>query len=128
MKAATKPQAKPETKPPVNPETKPQTKHETKPQMKIDDMLQSLEEVAQKKAIRVTYENFGGELGAGGLCKVKGEWRLIIDKRATPSERVAMVAGALTGFPLEDVFLTPEVRDLLDKVRQARVLRDRVQV
>lgn len=91
--------------------------------MKMDDMLRTLEEAAQKKSIRVSYENFGGELGAGGLCKVKGEWRLIVDKRATPSERVAMVAGALAGFPLEDLYLAPEVRELVEKVRKARALR-----
>lgn len=91
--------------------------------MKMDDMLRTLEEAAQKKSIRVSYENFGGELGAGGLCKVKGEWRLIVDKRATPSERVAMVAGALAGFPLEDLYLAPEVRELVEKVRKARSLR-----
>jgi len=91
--------------------------------MKMDEMLRLLEEAAEKKAIRVSYENFGGELGAGGLCKVKGEWRLIIDKRSTPSERVAMVAGALAGFPLDDLFLAPEVRDLIEKVKAARALR-----
>ena len=92
--------------------------------MKMDDMLRTLEEAAQKKGIKVSYEAFGGELGAGGLCRVKGELRLIVDKRATPSERVAMVAGALATFPLDDVFLAPEVRELLDKVRKARALKN----
>ncbi len=91
--------------------------------MKMDDMLRALEEAAEKKSIRVSYETFGGELGAGGLCKVKGEWRLIIDKRATPSERVAMVAGALASFPLDDLFLAPEARELVEKVRKARTLK-----
>jgi hypothetical protein len=88
--------------------------------MKIDDTLRELEQVAQKKNIRVAYEAIGGELGAGGLCKVKGEWRVIVDKRATPGERVTVLAQALAGFPLEDVFVTPEVREVIEKSRAFR--------
>lgn len=92
--------------------------------MKHEAMLQALEAAAQKKDIRITYEAIvgigAGELSGGGLCKVKGEWRLIIDRRATPSERVAMVAGALAGFPLDDLFLPPEARELIDRIRRQR--------
>lgn len=84
--------------------------------MKLDDTLRALEEAAEKKQIKVSYEPLGGELGAGGLCKVKGEWRILIDKRATPSERVAMVAEALAGFPLDDLFLAPELRELIGRM------------
>ena len=38
--------------------------------------------LAEKKSIRISYEAIGGELGAGGLCKVKGVHRVIVDKRA----------------------------------------------
>ena len=58
--------------------------------MKIDETLAELEGVAAKKNIKVTYENIGGELGAGGLCKVKGEHRVIVDKRATDGEKVTV--------------------------------------
>lgn len=86
--------------------------------MKIDEMLRVLEETAAKKNIKVSYEAIGGELGAGGLCKVKGEYRIIIDKRATVGERIAMVAQALAGFPLDDIFIAPEIRDLLARVKK----------
>lgn len=87
--------------------------------MKLDDTLRGLEEVAQKKSIKVTYEALGGELGAGGLCRVKGEWRVIIDKRTTAGERVAMVAEALAQFPLDEVYMAPEIRDLVERVKNA---------
>jgi hypothetical protein len=83
--------------------------------MKIDDTLSELETVAEKKGIRVAYEAIGGEIGAGGLCKVKGEYRIIVDKRATPGERVTVLAQALSGFSLDDVFVAPEVRELITK-------------
>ena len=84
--------------------------------MKIQDTLKELEGVAAKKNIRVSYESLsGGEVGAGGLCKVKGEHRIIIDKRASPGERLTVLAQALSGFPLDDIFLAPELRELIEK-------------
>ena len=88
--------------------------------MKLDDTLSALEEVAHKKSIKVAYEPLGGELGGGGLCKVKGEWRILIDKRATPGERVAIVAEGLAQFTLDDVFVAPEIRDLIDKMKRRK--------
>jgi hypothetical protein len=49
---------------------------------------------------------------------VKGEWRVIIDKRTTPGERVAMVAEALAKFPLDEIYMAPEIRDLIERVKQ----------
>lgn len=83
--------------------------------MKIDETLRELEGVAEKKNIKVSYENIGGELGAGGLCKVKGEHRVIVDKRATDGEKVTVLAQALSRFPLEDVFISEKTRDLIAK-------------
>ena len=83
--------------------------------MKIDEQLRELEGVAEKKKIKVSYENIGGELGAGGLCKVKGEHRVIVDKRATDGEKVTVLAQALSRFPLDDVFISEQTRDLIEK-------------
>ncbi|HEY7954565.1 MAG: hypothetical protein ACHQ17_05030 [Polyangia bacterium] len=85
--------------------------------MKIQDTLQELETVAGKKGIKVSYENIGGELGAGGLCKVKGEHRVIVDKRATDGEKVTVLAQALGRFPLEDVFMSEDTRALVERCR-----------
>ncbi len=83
--------------------------------MKIQDTLKELENVAEQKKIKVTYENIGGELGAGGLCKVKGEHRVIVDKRATDGEKVTVLAQALSRFALEDVKISAGTRDLILK-------------
>jgi hypothetical protein len=85
--------------------------------MKISDTLAELESVAQKKSIRVSYESIGGELGAGGLCKVKGEHRVIVDKRATDGEKVTVLAQALARFGLDDVFISEETRGLIERHR-----------
>jgi hypothetical protein len=83
--------------------------------MKIQDTLKELENVAEQKKIKVTYENIGGELGAGGLCKVKGEHRVIVDKRATDGEKVTVLAQALSRFPLDDVKISAATRELIEK-------------
>jgi hypothetical protein len=81
--------------------------------MKVADQLAALESVAEKKKIKVSYESIGGELGAGGLCKVKGEHRVIVDKRATDGEKVTVLATALARFELDDVFMPEELRALI---------------
>lgn len=86
--------------------------------MKLPEVLAALEEAAKKLSVRLTYEAIGGELGAGGLCKVKGNWRVIIDKRATPSERVSVLATSLARFAWRDLELAPPVRELLAQVAE----------
>ncbi|HMU37805.1 MAG TPA: hypothetical protein PKE31_02215 [Pseudomonadota bacterium] len=81
------------------------------------DRLAELEEVAHKASCRVTYDNMTGELGSGGLCKVKGEWRVIIDKRAPTPDRVTILASALVRLPLDGIPLSPDLDQLLSSLR-----------
>ncbi len=80
-------------------------------------MLELLEAAADQLAVKVSYEPLqtgGIQTGLrGGLCKVKGEWRVIIDKRASDEERVATLASALSGFDTAELELPQKVRDLL---------------
>ena len=89
------------------------------PALKIPELLSELEEHFKQLAIRVTYEALGGELGSGGLCKVRGQYRVIIDKRTTPSERVAMLLPLLPRFAPEDLSVSSTLRDLLSRLRPA---------
>jgi len=89
------------------------------PALKIPELLSELEEHFKQLAIRVTYEALGGELGSGGLCKVRGQYRVIIDKRTTPSERVAMLLPLLLRFAPEDLSVSKPLRDLLSRLRPA---------
>ena len=85
--------------------------------MKSDVMLELLESAAEQLGIKVSYEplQIGGlQTGLrGGLCKVKGEYRVIIDKRATNEERVTTLATAIAGFDTTELELPQKVRDLL---------------
>lgn len=88
-----------------------------RPTVKVPELLAELEEAYKQLDIRLTYEAIGGELGSGGLCKVKGRWRAIFDKRTTPSERVGLLAPILLRFPWESATLGENVRDLLTRMR-----------
>ena len=85
--------------------------------MKSEIMLELLESAAEQLAVKVSYEPLqlsGIQTGMrGGLCKVKGEYRVIIDKRATNEERVTTLATALAGFDTTELELPQKVRDLL---------------
>ncbi len=124
-RASTKGKAEPRQAPLPNVQGEAETEGEAaappKQTLKIPEVLAELETIAKPLNVRVTYEAIGGELGAGGLCKVKGLWRVIIDKRTTPSERVSVLAPALARFDFSSVPLSPQVRELLSRVAPAPV-------
>jgi len=80
-------------------------------------MLELLEGAADQLGIKVSYEPLqtgGISTGLrGGLCRVKGTYRVIIDKRASDEERVATLATALASFDTTELELSPQVRELL---------------
>lgn len=85
--------------------------------MKSDVMLELLESAAEQLNIKVSYEPLqtsGIQTGLrGGLCRVKGAYRVIIDKRATNEERVTTLATAIAGFDTTELELPQKVRELL---------------
>jgi hypothetical protein len=81
--------------------------------MKPEAMLAELENAADRRAIKVSYEALQASVGSGGLCRVKGAYRVIIDKRASTGERLSTLAGALAQVGLGELVLSAAVRDLI---------------
>ena len=87
--------------------------------MKPEVLLELLEAAADQLGINVTYEALqtsgagGPGMVHGGLCRVKGVYRVIIDKRATSEERVTTLATALATFDTSEIELSQKVRNLL---------------
>jgi hypothetical protein len=85
--------------------------------MKPEAMLELLEGVADQLAIKVTYEplQMASATGSmrGGLCRVKGAYRVIVDKRATDEERVVTLASALGRFELGELKVPASVRAVI---------------
>ena len=88
--------------------------------MKPEVLLEHLEQAADRLGIRVSYEQLQSSVVTGGLCKVKGAYRVIIDKRASPEERVGTLATALAACPagspgswIDDAEVPAKVREML---------------
>lgn len=95
--------------------------------MKPEAMLQELERAAEELDVKVTYESLSATIGHGGLCRVKGQYRVIIEKRATAQERAATLAQALIRFDTAQLALSKKTRQLVDYYRQMRAQRQRQQ-
>ena len=83
--------------------------------MKMEPILHELEAAAGKLGVKVTYEALAETAFGGGLCKVKGAFRVIIDKRGTPGEKAITLARALSRVGTEGIFLSPAARELVER-------------
>ncbi len=89
--------------------------------MKAEQLTEILETAATQMGVKVRYEALAasGPTGGGGLCKVRGDWCVIIDKKTAPSERASILADALATMDTDAVELPPKVRELLAQRRGA---------
>jgi hypothetical protein len=82
--------------------------------MDAQEQLAELERLAENLSVQVSYEPMAGLVqGVGGLCRHRGSYRIIIDRRLKPPERVQVIADALRRFNTESHFVSPQVRQLL---------------
>lgn len=88
-------------------------------------MLQELESLAADLGVEMRYDDMEGR---GGLCRYAGRTCLLVNHALSLPERVDVIGGALARLPLDDVFIRPQVRELLESCtprgvyRRARVL------
>jgi hypothetical protein len=83
----------------------------------LDDnaFLKELEELAQSLGMEVRYENLKkeGVFSAGGLCRLKGQYLLIINTRAPVKDKIEALAVAVSRFDLSRLYLKPGLREYL---------------
>jgi hypothetical protein len=84
--------------------------------VKDDFILNQLEELAGRLEIRIRYEhvNLEESSSTGGLCRLKGEYVLIIHAQATEKEKIRILTEALRQFPLGNIYVKPVIRELLE--------------
>ncbi len=87
--------------------------------MKAEQLTEILETAAAQIGLKIRYENLvaSGPTGGGGLCKIKGAWCVIIDKKTAPSERASILCDALANLDTEGIFLPPKVREMVAQRR-----------
>jgi hypothetical protein len=82
--------------------------------MNPQEQLSELERLANELEVAICYEPMTGLVqGVGGLCRVKGQYRIIVDRKLKAPERLQVVADALRRFDTDGHFVSPQVRKLL---------------
>jgi len=84
-------------------------------------ILSYLEELAEKLEILVRDENINIEesSSSGGLCRVEGQYVIILNSKATVKEKIQVMIEALQQFDLGDMYIKPVIRELLDGDKEA---------
>lgn len=76
-----------------------------------ESILRQLEALTEKMGITLRRESVAS--GAGGLCRVKGTYVLIVDSHASLAEQIRVIAESLQRFDLGGVSMKPGLRQLL---------------
>ena len=88
------------------------------------NIIEQLEELIKRFGVHIRHEAIKQEEDlvkvVGGLCLLRGEYVLIISSKATTMERINALATALKHFDLDQIYLRPVLRELLDKVPEQR--------
>ena len=88
--------------------------------MKPEQIYQELKDLAEKLGIHVSEQNFRttGIAVTSGLCKVKGQPMLIVDKHKSIRKKIEIMTSHLAQIPHENVFVVPAIRELLEKEKK----------
>jgi hypothetical protein len=87
--------------------------------MHAEELLSRLEGVAAQLDIPVRYASLATEElpGRGGLCVLRGQRRIIIERTLGCREKARLLATGLAHFDLEGVFLLPVVREAIEAAK-----------
>jgi hypothetical protein len=81
-------------------------------------LLGQLEELARGLGIEVRYELLKreGAFTQGGLCRLKGQYLLLVNSKASNRDKIETLALAVSRFDLTQVFMKPGLRDFLARI------------
>jgi len=79
-------------------------------------ILGQLEELARSLGMEIRNEPLKreGSFSPGGLCRLKGEYLLIFNTKATKEDRIEALVQAVSRFDLDQLYLKPGLREFLD--------------
>ena len=78
--------------------------------MEEKQLLEELEKVATRLAITIRYED--GDF-TGGLCRLKNENIIIINKKQPPEKRISLLARELSVLDLDTIHILPKIREYI---------------
>jgi len=89
-------------------------------------LIDYLEELAESFGIEIRYEIITQDedlsFVVGGLCLLKGKYVLIINSKASVKDRIKTLATAVKHFDLNQIYVRPVLRELLDKIPEQKNL------
>ena len=89
--------------------------------MNAGEMVDYLAELSEKLGIEVRWE---GLIGDGGICELRGKRILFVDRSNSLDTQLDVMVIALSDEPIDDVFVLPEVRGMLEAARAEKRARD----
>ena len=88
--------------------------------MDENTIIEQLEELLKSFGVQIRSEPIKQDEDlvrvVGGLCRLGGEYVLIINSKATAMDRIWTLATALKHFDLDRIYLLPVLREILDKI------------
>ena len=87
--------------------------------MQAEELLSRLEGLAEQLKMPVRYASLATEElpGRGGLCILRGERRIIIERSLGYREKARLLATGLAQFDLEGMFLLPAIRQAIEEAK-----------
>jgi hypothetical protein len=94
--------------------------------MDEDAVIEQLEELARGFGVEIRYEPIIIDEetinAVGGLCILRGEHLLIINTNAAVSEKIKAFAKALRHFDLDQIYIPPAIRALLETATTRKLM------
>ncbi len=89
--------------------------------MQNSKVLGYLEDLAFRLGIEIVYEKLGeADFSVdGGLCKVKGAYKIFMDPSAPIEVQIEILVRALSSFQIEGLYLLPFIREILEKAQKS---------
>ncbi len=76
-------------------------------------ILDELKDIADQLGAKVRFEK--GDF-KGGYCIVKHNKQIVINKMTNTQRKVMTLAAALNELGLDDIYLTPKLREIIDEM------------
>ncbi len=93
--------------------------------MKESEILHELEQIAEKLHVKVCNVNLKkySYNSKSGLCKVDGEYKIIVDSHLHLSEKIDVLVDGLQNFEMHEMPLHPRIKHLFKKRSREDILK-----
>ncbi|MHC4661546.1 MAG: hypothetical protein ACYS8W_07635 [Planctomycetota bacterium] len=86
--------------------------------MNAESLFEELTKICERMAIEVRVDKCPGD---GGMFSFRGRKVMVINPRLSKTEAIWLIANELSRIDIEEIFLKPAIRELLDKAKSERI-------